>query len=144
MKKLALVLPLLLIAVLLIAAVPAQAAHETFYFEKVCDGSVAPDVCVIQNAAEPFEYLNGGTIKYYDHAYFQNPAGVIIESATILVTGSDGSQATGHVRWVNDRGYYTVVSGTGSLGNIHMSGKVAALSWETMTFSVSGEYFFAH
>jgi hypothetical protein len=143
MKKFFVVVSLSLVAMLLVAISPAQAANPTFYFEKVCDGSVSADSCVIQNAASPFGFLNGGTIKYFDHAYFQNPAGIIIESATILITASDGSQATGHIRWVNDRGYYTVVAGTGSLANIHMNGQVAALSWETMTFSVSGEYFFA-
>jgi len=142
MKKLALVISILLMDAMLMIASTAQAAHPSFYFEKVCDGSVAPDICVIQNAEPPFEFLNGGTIQYFDHAYFQNPAGVVIESATVLVTGNDGSQATGHVRWVNDRGYYTLLSGTGSFANVHMNGRVSVISWETMTFSLRGEYFF--
>ena len=143
MKKISVFVSFYLVVLLLITASPVLAAHPTFYFEKVCDGTVSPDVCLIQNADQPFGFLNGGTIKYFDHAFFQNPAGVIIESATILITASDGSQATGHIRWVNDRGYYTVVAGTGSLANVHLNGQVAVLSWETMTFSVSGNYFFA-
>jgi hypothetical protein len=142
MKKLSIFITLLIVSALLIAAYPVHAAHSTFYFEKVCDGSVGPNSCVIQNAAHPLEYLNGGTIEYLDHAYFQNPGGIIIESATVLVTAGDGSQAIGHVRWVNDRGYYTLLPGSGSFKNIHMSGQVAVQSWETMIFSVSGEYFF--
>ncbi|KAF0110434.1 MAG: hypothetical protein FD147_1694 [Chloroflexi bacterium] len=143
MKKMSIFVMVLCIAMLVAVTNPVQAApHSTFYFEKVCDGSVDPNICVIQNAAAPFAVLNGGTIEYFDHAYFQNPAGMVIESATVLVTASDGSQATGHVRWVKDRGYYTLLPGTGSLKNLHLIGKVATISWETMTFSVSGKYFF--
>jgi len=141
MQKTTLLAPVCVIALLFILAVPVQAAHPAFYFEKVCDGSIAPNVCVMQAADPPFEQLNEGTIEYLDHAFFQNPAGVIIESATILVTASDGSQAPGHIRWVNTRGYFTLLAGTGSLENLHMTGVVNILSWETMTFSLSGRYF---
>jgi hypothetical protein len=143
MKKFTALFSLLLIGMLLILTLPVQAAHPSFYFEKVCDSSIAPNICVIQGAVAPFDALNGGTIEYLDHAYFQNPAGVIIESATITVTASDGSQAVGHVRWVNTRGYFTLLPGTGSLENLHMSGMVNTISWETMTFSISGGYFYA-
>ena len=138
-----LILTFFLLLISLLLALPVQAAHPNFYFEKVCDGSIAANFCVIQAAASPFEALNGGTIEYFDHAYFQNPAGVILESATIRVTAADGSQAPGHIRWVNTRGYFTLLPGTGSLKNLHMNGEVNTISWETMTFSLTGRYFFA-
>jgi hypothetical protein len=141
MKSKSILTSILIIAALLFIAAPVQAGHAPFYFEKVCDGSVALDICTIQNAAPPFGFLNGGTIQYIDHAYFENPAGVVIESATVLVIAGDGSQTYGHVRWIKDRGYYTLLPGSGSFANMHMIGDVAVLSWETWTFSVSGSYF---
>lgn len=141
MKSKSIFTSVLLLAALLWIAAPVQAGHAPFYFEKVCDGSVAPDICTIQNALPPFEFLNGGTIQYFDHAYFQNPAGIVIESATVLVTAGDGSQTYGHVRWINTRGYYTLLPGNGSFENMHMIGNVGVVDWDTWTFSVSGEYF---
>lgn len=143
MKRVSMLVTMLLVAILLLVTLPAQAkAHPPIYLEKVCDGSVAPNICVIQNAAHPFAYLNGGTIEYFDHAFFQNPAGIVIESATVLLTAGDGSQAPGHVRWINDSGYFTFLPGTGSLEKFHAVGQVNVISWDTATFSLTGEYFF--
>ena len=130
------------------SAVPAKAAPpQPFYLEKVCDGSYGPGVCGI-TLADPLEQLAGGTITYFDHAFFfPNLGGIAHEASTILVTASDGSTANGHISWVlvNGKfsGHYTILPGTGSLAGLHASGRVDVISWTTFTFSFTGTYFVA-
>jgi hypothetical protein len=126
---------------------PKVPLSQPFYLEKVCDGFIAPDICVISYAADPLGVLINGIIKYFDHAYFTNPAGISHEASTILVTASDGSTANGHISWVSKNGefsgHYTILPGTGSLAGLHASGRVAVISWGDMLFSFTGTYFFA-
>jgi hypothetical protein len=127
---------------------PAQAAQpQSFYLEKVCDGSIAENICEITSAEAPFEVLVGGTIEYFDHAYFENPAGIAHEASTILVTAMDGSTAIGHVSWVwgpiGFSGRYILTSGTGVFTGIHAIGRVELLDMDTWTFSITGTYFYA-
>jgi hypothetical protein len=145
MKKNQISLLLIIFIAILLAASPAMAAPaQPFYLEKVCD---LPNSCLLQNAAPPFEVLNGGRIYYYDHAYFQNPPGNMHESATILLTSADGQNSIlGSVSWVlhdgEFRGKYILQSGTGVFEGVHAKGNVDVISWETMTFSLTGDYFF--
>ncbi len=145
MKKNILFVTLLLFITILLTASPAMAAPaQPFYLEKVCD---LPNSCLLQNAAPPFDILNGGRIYYFDHAYFENPAGSMHESAAILLTSADGQNTLlGSVSWVlhegEFRGRYVLQSGTGIFEGVHANGIVKVISWETMTFSLTGEYFF--
>lgn len=128
-------------------ASPAKAAPpQPFYLEKVCDGSHGPGVCVI-SFADPLGVLVNGTIQYFDHALFTNPAGVTHEVSTILITASDGGTAYGHISWVfvngDFTGSFTFLPGTGSLAGLHASGKIDVISWGDMLFSFTGTYFFA-
>lgn len=128
--------------------VPVKAASpQSFYLEKVCDGSIAPDICEITYSADPFGVLVNGTIKYDDHAYFENPAGVVHEAATVLITASDGSTARGHISWVmvhgKFSGHFTILPGTGSLAGLHASGRINVVDWDTWLFSWSGTYHIA-
>jgi len=147
MKKL-LFTTLIIVGMFAWGVIPAKSTiPQPFYLEKVCDGSIAPDICEITYAAEPFGILTGGTIKYFDHAYFGNPVGIYHEAATILITASDGSTAFGHVSWVwNMRGFdghYTILPGTGSLAGLHVSGSVNLIDENSWLFSLTGNYFFA-
>jgi hypothetical protein len=125
---------------------PKVPLSQPFYLKKVCDGFIAPDICVITYAADPLGVLINGTIKYFDHAYFTNPAGISHEVSTILVTASDGSTAIGHISWVlvngEFSGHYTILPGTGSLAEFHASGRVDVINWDTWLFSWTGTYFF--
>ena len=128
-------------------AVPAKAAPpQPFYLEKVCDMSGEHTVCEISSAT--LEVLNGGTITYFDHAFFfSNHGGNGHEASTILVTASDGSTAYGHISWVliNGKfsGHYTILPGNGSLAGFHASGRVDVMNWDTLRFSFTGTYFVA-
>ena len=128
-------------------AVPAKAAPpQPFYLEKVCTMGGEHTVCVISSAT--LEVLNGGTITYFDHAFFfPNRGGNSHEASTILVTASDGSTANGHISWVfingEFSGHYTILPGNGSLSGLHASGRVAVMSWEELRFSFTGTYFIA-
>ncbi len=145
MKKNKLLISLLIFIAILLAAMPALAAPaQPFYLEKVCD---LPNSCLLQNAAPPFDVLNGGRIYYFDHAYFENPAANMHESAAILLTSADGQNTLlGKVSWVLHDGEfwgrYVLQSGTGIFQGVHANGIVEIISWDTMTFSLTGEYFF--
>ncbi len=127
-------------------AVPAKAAPpQPFYLAKVCPYPPT-GVCGI-SSADQLGFLEGGTITYFDHAFFGNDAGVYHEASTILVAATDGSTANGHISWVmmaNGKfvGSFTILPGTGSLAGFHASGKIDVLSWPT-NFSWTGTYFFA-
>lgn len=146
MKRIYSLTSLLVIIAILLASTPAMAAPpQPFYLEKVCD---LPNSCLLQNASPPFNVLNGGRIYYFDHAYFTNPSGNTKESAVILLTSVDGQHSLlGNVSWVlqngDFRGRYIIQSGTGALEGVHAKGIVEVVSWETMTFSLTGEYFIA-
>jgi hypothetical protein len=146
MKRNNLLISTLVVITILIAAVPAKAAtSEPFYLEKVCD---LPNSCLLQNGAPPFDVLNGGRIYYFDHAYFGNPAGNMHESAAVLLTSADGQNTMlGSVSWVMHdgefSGHYIIQSGTGVFGGIHAKGIVEVKSWDTSTFLLTGDYFFA-
>lgn len=146
MKKIYSFISFFVVLALLLAAAPAMAApSQSFYLEKVCD---LPNSCLLQNAAPPFDVLNGGRIYYFDHTYFANPAGIAKESAEVLLTSADGQHSLlGSVSWVlHDevfRGRYIIQSGTGALERVHAKGIVEVVSWETVTFSLNGVYFIA-
>jgi hypothetical protein len=145
MKKNQLSISLIIFIAILLVATPAMAAPvQPFYLEKVCD---MPNSCLLQNAAPPFQVLNGGRIYYFDHAYFENSAGNMHESAAILLTSADGlNTLLGNVSWVlhdgEFQGRYILQSGTGVFEGVHANGVVEVISWETMTFSLTGIYFF--
>lgn len=144
MKRNTILIPIFVILAILLSAIPAMAAtSHPFYLEKVCD---LPNSCLLQNATPPFDVLNGGRIYYFDHAYFENPAGNVKESAAVLLTSADGQHSLfGSVSWVlhdgNFRGRYRIQGGTGDLAGVHANGIVEVISWETYTFALSGGYF---
>ena len=146
MKKNQWLISVLVVLTLLMAAMPAKAApSQPFYLEKVCD---LPNSCLLQNGAPPFDILNGGRIYYFDHAYFENPGGNMHESAAVLLTSADGQNTMlGSVSWVMHdgefRGHYIIQSGTGIFVGIHARGIVEVISWDTSTFLLTGDYFFA-
>jgi hypothetical protein len=137
---------LLAVMALLLAVGAAQAAPpQPFYLEKICD---QPTSCLLQNAAPPFDVLNGGRIYYFDHTFFANPAGIMKESAVVLLMSADGLHSlSGSVSWVlhdgDFIGRYTIHSGTGALAGVHANGIVDVISWDTATFSLTGNYFVA-
>jgi hypothetical protein len=145
MKRNKLLILLIVFITMLLAAMPTLAAPaQPFYLEKVCD---MPNSCLLQNATPPFDVLNGGRIYYFDHAYFENPGGNMHESAAILLTSADGQNTLlGNVSWVMHgeefRGKYILQSGTGVFEGAHVKGVVEVVSWDTMTFSLTGDYFF--
>lgn len=136
----------IVVLIALAVVVPASAStHQSFYLEKVCD---LPNSCLLQNGAPPFDVLNGGRIYYFDHAYFENAAGNMHESAMVLLSSADGQNTMlGNVSWVMHDGLfsgrYIIQSGTGVFEGIHAVGTVEVLSWETVTFVLTGNYFFA-
>ncbi|MGE5223070.1 MAG: hypothetical protein ACM3PY_11570 [Omnitrophica WOR_2 bacterium] len=144
-KKYALTLLIVILAMLLVVAPVLAAPSQPFYLEKVCD---MPNSCLLQNAAPPFDVLNGGRIYYFDHTYLANPAGNAKESAAILLTSADGQHSLlGSVSWVlhdgDFRGRYIIQNGTGALEGVHANGVVNVIDWDTSTFSLEGVYFIA-
>lgn len=146
MKRNYLLIFFLVVLAMLLVVVTVQAApSQHFYLEKVCD---LPNSCLLQNAAPPFDVLNGGRIYYFDHTYFANPAGNAKESAAVLLTSADGQHSLlGSVSWVMQgedfRGRYIIKSGTGALEGVHAKGVVNVIDWDTFTFSLEGVYFIA-
>jgi hypothetical protein len=142
MKKRILIIIFLLLVALLAANTVQASSPQYFYLEKTCD---QPNSCLLHDAIPPFDVLNGGRIYYFDHAYFENPAGIMKESAAVLLTSADGQHSLlGSVSWVlrdgDFRGRYTISQGTGVLEGVHAIGKVEVLSWDTWTFSLTGTY----
>lgn len=143
MKRFLMVSVLVFLVALSVTAVVMATPPEYFYLEKICDGSAGPDACRLQNLdpSDPFSLLEGGRIIYDDKAYFENPAGVVIESAEVYLETADGTiVAGGHVRWVKDHGYFTFRHGSGPLTGLHARGVV---NWvEGATFTLTGTYHF--
>ena len=130
-------------------AVPAKAAPpQPFYLVKECIMGEEGEHTVCEISSATLEVLNGGTITYFDHAFFfPNRGGIAHEASTILVIAAEGSTANGHISWVLIKGefsgHYTILPGTGSLAGLHASGRVAVMDWSTLRFSFTGTYFVA-
>jgi hypothetical protein len=141
MKKRLVPVLLVLIVTLLVAMSVQASTPQEFYLEKTCQ---AETYCDIHDAEGPFKVLNGGRIYYFDHNYFENPAGIAKETSRVLLISGDGKHSlTGFVSWVwRDafKGTYTIVSGTGDLVGVHAVGKVYLLDDENWTFSLTGTY----
>jgi hypothetical protein len=105
---------------------------EYFYLEKVCADPDSP-FCDLQNA-DPFTGLNGGQIEYLTCA----PAPDKWLCAVMLTTADGDGAVSGRVRWVGDRGYFTLGHGTGTLAGLHSVGRIDWLEGDT--FSLEGTY----
>jgi hypothetical protein len=141
MKKRILTLTFVILVALLAAMTVQASTPQELYLEKTCS---AETYCDIHDAHGPFEILNGGRIYYYDHNYFENPAGISKETAKIEIISADGKHSLiGNVTWVwreEFKARYIIYAGTGDLVGMHASGNVNLLSSDTWTFSLTGIY----
>ncbi|MEN8098312.1 MAG: hypothetical protein ABFQ89_04490 [Chloroflexota bacterium] len=143
MKKLTVILTVvLLVALTLVLGVDA-AKPKDFYLEKVLNpgcGTLVP--FAIQEAIEPFTYLNGVCIDYLGPVV-ETPPGRFFVSSNVLIDVGEGTSISGHFVFngKTGTGMFTLGQGTGALEGFHAVGEMTQI--DDMVFALEGTYHFA-